>query len=135
MKMVIAVVDENATLAKNQSQILSTVAKVRLQYVAAIQEFRHSTNRGLPYYPDANLTLRFTYGDIRGYKPRDAVTYDFQTSLAGVIAKDTGEDPFNVPEKLKELFNKKDFNGYADPRLNDVPVDFLTTTDITGGSA
>jgi Peptidase S46 len=135
MKLVIAVVDENSPLAKQQTQILNTIAKVRPQYVAAIQEFRQATNRGLPYYPDANFTLRFTYGDVRGYKPRDAVTYDYQTSLAGVIAKDTGEDPFNVPEKLKELFRKKDFDGYADPRLNDVPVDFLTTTDITGGNS
>ncbi len=135
MKLVIAVVDENAPLAKKQTQILNTVAKVRPQYVAAIQEFRRSTNRGLPYYPDANFTLRFTYGDVRGYKPRDAITYDYQTSLAGVIAKDTGEEPFNVPEKLKELFSKKDFNGYADPRLNDVPVNFLTTDDITGGNS
>jgi len=135
MKLVIAVVDENSPLAKKQTQILNTIAKVRPQYVAAIQEFRQATNRGLPYYPDANFTLRFTYGDVRGYKPRDAITYDYQTSLAGVIAKDTGEDPFNVPEKLKELFRKKDFDGYADPRLNDVPVDFLTTTDITGGNS
>jgi hypothetical protein len=135
MKLVIAVVDENSPLAKKQTQILNTIAKVRPQYVAAIQEFRQAANRGLPYYPDANFTLRFTYGDVRGYKPRDAVTYDYQTSLAGVIAKDTGEDPFNVPEKLKELFRKKDFDGYADPRLNDVPVNFLTTTDITGGNS
>jgi S1-C subfamily serine protease len=135
LKLVISVVDENSPLAKKQSQILNTIAKVRPQYVAAIQEFRQSTNRGLPYYPDANFTLRFTYGDVRGYKPRDAVTYDYQTSLAGVIAKDTGEDPFNVPEKLKELFRKKDFDGYADSRLNDIPVDFLTTNDITGGNS
>jgi peptidase S46-like protein len=135
VKLVIAVVDENAPLAKKQTQILNTIAKVRPQYAAAIQEFRQATNRGLPYYPDANFTLRFTYGDVRGYKPRDAVTYDYQTSLAGVIAKDTGEEPFNVPEKLKELFRKRDFDGYADPRLNDVPVNFLTTTDITGGNS
>ncbi|HEU0176247.1 MAG TPA: S46 family peptidase [Blastocatellia bacterium] len=135
LKLVIAVVDENAPLSKKQTQILNTITIVRPQYVAAMQEFRRATNRGLPYYPDANFTLRFTYGDIRGYKPRDAVTYDYQTSLAGVIAKDTGEDPFNAPEKLKELFAKKDFNGYADARLNDVPVDFLATTDITGGNS
>ncbi|MGH9751480.1 MAG: S46 family peptidase [Blastocatellia bacterium] len=135
LKLVIAVVDENAPLAKKQSQILNSVAKIRPQYVAAMQEFRQATRRGLPYYPDANFTLRFTYGDIRGYKPRDAVVYDYQTSLAGVIAKDTGKEPFNAPEKLKELFSKRGFNGYADPRLNDVPVDFLATTDITGGNS
>src|SRR5215475_5384327 len=135
LKLVIAVVDENAPLSKKETQILSSITTVRPRYVAAMQEFRRATNRGLPYYPDANFTLRFTYGDIRGYKPRNAVTYDYQTSLAGVIAKDTGEEPFDAPEKLKELFSKKDFNGYADPRLNDVPVDFLATTDITGGNS
>jgi hypothetical protein len=135
MKLVIAVVDENAPLSKEQTEILNSITVTRPIYVAAMQEFRRATNRGLPYYPDANFTLRFTYGDIRGYKPRNAVTYDYQTSLAGVIAKDTGEDPFNAPEKLKELFKKKDFNGYIDPRLNDVPVDFLATTDITGGNS
>jgi hypothetical protein len=135
LKLVIAVVDENAPLSKEQTQILNSITVVRPLYVAAMQEFRRATNRGLPYYPDANFTLRFTYGDIRGYKPRNAVTYDYQTSLAGVIAKDTGEDPFKAPEKLKELFRKKDFNGYVDPRLNDAPVDFLATTDITGGNS
>src|SRR5215510_2899577 len=135
LKLVVAAVDENAPLSKRQTQILNRVVQVRPLYVAAMQEFRQATKRGLPYYPDANFTLRFTYGDIRSYKPRDAVTYDYQTSLAGVIAKDTGEDPFDVPEKLKELYRKKDFNSYSDPRLNDVPVDFLATTDITGGNS
>jgi Peptidase S46 len=135
LKLVIAVVDENAPLAKKQNQVLNSIGKIRPQFIAAMQEFRQAMKRGAPYYPDANFTLRFTYGDIRGYKPRDAVTYDYQTSLAGVIAKDTGEEPFDAPEKLKELFSKRDFNGYADPRLNDMPVDFLATTDITGGNS
>jgi hypothetical protein len=89
----------------------------------------------LPYYPDANFTLRFTYGEVKSYKPRDGVTYDYQTSLAGVIEKDTGEDPFDVPEGLKELHKKRDFGPYVDQRLNDVPVDFVATTDITGGNS
>jgi hypothetical protein len=135
LKLVVASVDENAPLSKKQTAILGAVTKIRPNYVAAMAEFRRATNRGLPYYPDANFTLRFTYGDIRGYKPREAVTYDYQTSLTGVLAKDTGEEPFNVPEKLKELHKKKDYNGYVDPRLNDVPVDFLLTTDITGGNS
>jgi len=135
LKLVVAAVDESAPLGKKQSQILNNVTKVRPQYVAAMQEFRRATNRGLPYYPDANFTLRFTYGAVRGYKPRDAVTYDYQTSLAGVLAKDTDEEPFDAPEKLKELHQKKDFNGYVDQRLNDVPVNFIATTDITGGNS
>ncbi len=135
LRLVIAAVDENNSLDKRQTQILNSVVAIRPLYVAAMVEFRQATRRGLPYYPDANFTLRFTYGDVRGYKPRDAVIYDYQTSLAGVIAKDTGQEPFNAPEKLKELFSRRDFNGYADPRLNDVPVDFLATTDITGGNS
>lgn len=135
LTLVVTAVDESAPLSKKVQQFNNNVMQVRPQYVAEMQEFRQSTKRGLPYYPDANFTLRFTYGDIRGYKPRDAVTYDYQTSLAGVIAKDTGEEPFDVPEKLKELYWKRDFSGYVDPRLNDAPVNFLATTDITGGNS
>jgi len=135
LRLVIAAVDEIAPLSKKVQQFNNNVTQVRPLYVAAMQEFRQAAKRGLPYYPDANFTLRFTYGDIRGYKPRDAVTYDYQTSLGGVVAKDTGEEPFDVPEKLKELYWKRDFNGYVDPRLNDAPVDFLATTDITGGNS
>ena len=135
LKLVVAAFDENAPLASRQTQILNGVVKVRPLYVAGIQEMRRAANKGLPYYPDANFTLRFTYGEVKGYKPRDAVSYDFQTSLGGVIEKDTGEDPFDVPEGLKELHKKRDFGGYVDPRLNDVPANFLATTDITGGNS
>jgi hypothetical protein len=135
VKLVVAAVDENAPLSKKQSQILSAVTKVRPLYVSGMLEMRRATGKGLPYYPDANFTLRFTYGEVKGYKPRDAVTYDYQTSLSGVIEKDSGEDPFAVPEGLKELKAKKDFGPYVDPRLNDVPVNFLLTTDITGGNS
>ncbi|HKE03293.1 MAG TPA: S46 family peptidase [Blastocatellia bacterium] len=135
LKLVVSAVDESAPLSKKVQQFNNNVTKVRPQYVAAMQEFRQATKHGLPYYPDANFTLRFTYGDVRGYKPRDAVTYDYQTSLGGVVAKDTGEEPFDVPEKLKELYGKRDFSGYVDQRLNDAPVDFLATTDITGGNS
>ena len=90
--------------------------------------------KGTPY-PDANLTLRFTYGEVKGYRPRDAVTYDHLTSLTGVIEKDTGREPFDVPAKLKDLHARKDYGGYADPRLKDMPVDLLATTDITGGNS
>ena len=85
--------------------------------------------------PDANSTIRFTYGFIKGYYPRDAVYYRPQTTLAGVIEKDTGEFPFNVPEKLKNLYKAKDFGPYMDKGLNDIPVCFLNTTSVTGGNS
>lgn len=130
LKLAIAAVDANAPLAAKVAEFNSKVTTLRPLYVAAMQEMKKA-----PYYPDANFTLRFTYGEIKGYKPRDAVSYDYQTSLSGVLEKDTGVDPFDAPEGLKELARKKDFGGYVDPRLNDVPVAFLTTNDITGGNS
>jgi len=72
---------------------------------------------------------------VEGYSPAEAVTYDYFTTLTGVLAKDTGEEPFDVPERLKELALKRDFGRYADPKSGAVPVDFLTTHDSTGGSS
>ncbi len=85
--------------------------------------------------PDANSTIRFTYGFIEGYTPRDAVYYTSQTTLRGVVEKDTGEFPFHVPEKLKELYKAKDYGGFADKKLQDIPACFLNTTSVTGGNS
>jgi hypothetical protein len=85
--------------------------------------------------PDANSTIRFTYGFIEGYSPRDAVYYEPQTTLAGVIEKDTGVFPFHVPDKIKDLYQAEDFGRYADKRLDDIPACFLNTTSVTGGNS
>jgi Peptidase S46 len=126
--------DEVAPLAKRVNQFNNAIAVLRPDFIRGLLEMKQESKKG-NYYPDANFTLRFSYGDIRGYKPRDAITYDYQTSLDGVIQKDTGEEPFDVPSRLKELSAKKDYGSYTDSRLNDVPVAFLTTNDITGGSS
>ena len=130
LKLAIHLTETRVPLEAKQARFNNEIVKLRPEFVRGMLEMRKG-----PYYPDANFTLRFTYGEVKGYKPRDAVTYDWQTSLSGVIEKDTGEEPFDVPAKLKELAKKKDFGGYIDSRLNDVPVDFLTTTDITGGNS
>lgn len=87
------------------------------------------------HFPDANLTLRLTYGQVKGYHPRDAVTYAHQTTLKGVMEK---EDPDNwefvVAEKLKTLYREKDFGNYALPDGN-MPVNFAATTHTTGGNS
>jgi hypothetical protein len=85
--------------------------------------------------PDANSTIRFTYGFIEGYSPRDAVYYEPQTTLGGVVEKDTGEVPFRVPEKIQELFEAKDYGPYEDKKLHDIPACFLNTTSVTGGNS
>jgi hypothetical protein len=84
---------------------------------------------------DANSTLRFTYGIINGYIPRDAVYYEPVTTLKGVIEKETGEFPFFVPEKIKELHGNKEFGRYVDKEENDIVTCFLNETNVTGGNS
>ncbi len=90
---------------------------------------------GEALYPDANRTMRVSVGEIKGYSPRDAVTYDYMTTLSGMVEKATGEDPFDAPAKLIELSRSKDYGNYKDPTAGDVPVCFLSTDDVTGGSS
>ncbi len=86
------------------------------------------------FYPDANSTLRYSYGKVEGYYPRDAVHYLFQTHLYGVMQKENPKNPeFIVPKKLKELYEKKDYGPYGQDGKQD--VDFITTNDITGGNS
>ena len=94
-----------------------------------------SEMRGSMPYPDANRTLRFTYGEVKGYVPHDAAMYLPFTNLSGVIEKDTGREPFAAPEKLKQLYRARDFGPYATSDGQNVPVDFLSTTDIIGGNS
>jgi hypothetical protein len=105
-------------------------ADLKMAYEAAILEMKKGT-----YPPDANGTIRFTYGPVLGYTPRDAVVYLPQTTVKGVLEKDTGVFPFKVPAKIKELWKIKDFGPYADARLHDVPACFLNTTNVTGGNS
>ncbi|MBN8707520.1 MAG: S46 family peptidase, partial [Bacteroidetes bacterium] len=91
--------------------------------------------KGKDFYPDANSTIRFSYGTVKAYNPRDAVSYDYITRFKGVIEKESGEEPFNNPKKLLELYKTKDYGSYLDKKLGDVPVAFLTTNDITGGNS
>lgn len=86
------------------------------------------------FYPDANFTIRLTYGTVEGYSPRDAVIYKDYTTLKGVMEKeDTTNFEFLVPPKLKELYKKKDFGPYG--AGNYMPVCFITNNDITGGNS
>ena len=87
------------------------------------------------FYPDANSTLRLTYGNVGGYYPRDAVHYRYYTTLKGVMEKeDPKNDEFIVPKRLKELYASKDYGQYADSD-GTMHVCFLTNNDITGGNS
>lgn len=87
------------------------------------------------FIPDANSTLRLTYGYVRGYSPRDAVYYSPISSLKGMIEKSHEGGDYRIFEKIKELYTKKDFGKFIHPKLNDVPVAFIYNTDTSGGNS
>ncbi|MDQ3129143.1 MAG: S46 family peptidase, partial [Acidobacteriota bacterium] len=123
-----AFIQEKTAVTARTGKFNSEIDRLRLIYQQGMAEMK-----GVQPYPDANSSLRFTYGYIKGYSPREAVSYSPFTSLKGMIEKDTGVNPFDVPEKLKALQNTRDFGRFG---LNgSVPVNFLSTTDIIGGNS
>lgn len=107
------------------------LARLRPKYMAALRA--HAVD---PLAPDANGTLRVTYGTVRGYRPRpDAALYTPFTTMTELVGKHTGEEPFDAPDAQIAAAKGKDFGPYADARLGDLPVNFLADLDITGGNS
>jgi hypothetical protein len=93
-------------------------------------------NKGKALYPDANFTMRMSYGNVKSYIPKDGVKYNEICTLKGVMEKyKPGDYEFDAPAKLIELINNKDYGQYMDKKANDVVVTFITTNDITGGNS
>jgi hypothetical protein len=90
---------------------------------------------GRTLYPDANGTMRLNYGVVKGYSPKEGIYYEPFTTLKEVAVKHTGVPPFNCPERLLELARRAEHGPYGAPALGDVPVNFLTTHDSTGGNS
>lgn len=122
---------EQAPITAKVSAITATLNALRQKYVEAWIEWKN----GKLIYPDANRTIRLTYGQVKSFSPRDGVLYNYETTLGGVIEKERAEDPFVVPAKLKELWQAKNFGRYSDPKIGDVPVAFISNLDITGGNS
>jgi peptidase S46-like protein len=135
--------DREALLAKNDPLIAFAVKLAPERKVmedknkafdGEISRLRPEFIRGLlagktgPAYPDANYSMRYSYATVKGFSPKDAVNYHWQTTLAGVFDKYTGEQPFDLPEQLVELRK-------TDKSIDKVPVDFLSTNDGTGGNS
>jgi hypothetical protein len=125
-------IDEfNNTLNIEYQQKNETITALQTKYMTALMEALPNAR----YFPDANSTLRVTYGQVRGYSPRDAVYYNAISYLDGVIEKYIpGDYEFDVPEKLRELYAAKDYGQYAD-KNGKVPVCFLGTNHTTGGNS
>jgi hypothetical protein len=107
--------------------------RLRPSYMRALIAYRKSQGRSV--YPDANSTLRVSYGNLRGMDPRDGVHYVPVTTVAGIVEKHTGEKPFDAPKPLRDAIAKGDFGTTADPKLNTQSVNILTDLDTTGGNS
>lgn len=107
--------------------------RLRPAYVQALAAWR--SKQGRATYPDANSTLRVSFGRVTPLMPRDAVAFAPVTTVAGIVQKNTGEVPFDAPRPLLEAIAKGDFGSTADPALKTQTVDFLTNLDTTGGNS
>lgn len=121
-------------ISGGQGEINQLQSKGMRLFVDGIRQM----NKDKKYAPDANSTMRVTYGNVLSYNPADAVTYHFISTLDGVMQKEVKTEnknhEFYVPEKLKELHEKRDYGQYADGNGN-LPVGFLSNNDITGGNS
>lgn len=117
-------------VTKNLNEIQARINKLNRTYMQAQMEVMKEKK----FYPDANSTLRVTFGNVKGYNPRDAVKYDFYTYLDGVMDKyKPGDYEFDVPEKLRELYKNKDFGQYGNN--GKMPVCFIAMNHTTGGNS
>jgi hypothetical protein len=116
---------------RSRNAIAGRWLQLKPLYIGAMTQLRPDDL----HYPDANSTLRFNYGRVEGYAPRDAVSYAPFTTLAGVLAKNSGVPPFDLDAKFIAAAQGQGRRSHADPILGDVPVNFLTSNDSTGGNS
>ncbi|MCF8230694.1 MAG: S46 family peptidase [Bacteroidales bacterium] len=118
-------------LRMNFSQTQRQLKRTKRQFIHALRRMKPNKD----FYPDANGTMRLTYGEVLDYYPRDGVHYEYYTTLEGVMQKKDMDDPeFVVPKKLQQLYNEKDYGRYANKKEG-MTVCFLTNNDITGGNS
>nr|WP_320039001.1 S46 family peptidase [uncultured Bacteroides sp.] len=121
----------NSKLSDERNTVTEPLILLHKTYVRGLGEMKEPT----PSYPDANFTIRLTYGNVKSYNPKDGVHYNYFTTMKGIMEKEDPNNPeFVVPAKLKELYNNKDFGRYA-LKNGEMPVCFLSTNDITGGNS
>jgi Peptidase S46 len=120
----------NTRVAPRLNEIQNRINRLQRTYMQAQMEVMKEKK----FYPDANSTLRITYGKVKGYTARDAVKYDCYTYLDGVIEKFIpGDYEFDVPKKLRELYNNKDYGQYG--KNGRLPVCFIAANHTTGGNS
>ena len=129
--LTLALVNNIRELYKKSDMAQGDMAKGQRLFVDGVRQM----NPDKKYYPNANSTLRMTYGQVKSYHPQDAVFYNYFTTLEGAMEKEDDSNPeFFVPQKLKDLYAAKDYGPYAD-KDGTMHVCFLSTNDITGGNS
>ena len=131
--------DTNMKMEAQSDELRGQLAQTRPRYMEAIIAYNQS--QGKPVYPDANGTLRITIGSVGGYPAADGIYKTPFTSVKGMMLKNTGVEPFDVPAKVQDAYAHNRFGPYRQKQLekgktfNDIPVNFLSSADTTGGNS
>ncbi len=133
IRYAVAVMPTLLEMEEKAKTVYGTALQARPTYLAAIADYKRS--KGEAVYPDANSSLRITYGQVKGYTGLDGTVYTPFTKLEEVAAKETGAEPFDNPKALLDAVAAKRYGGLADGQLKTVPVNFLSDLDITGGNS
>jgi hypothetical protein len=132
IQLAVATYDEAMAAEAADKERAGRVQKARSAVMAA--RLAYAASQGRTMYPDANGSLRFTYGKVTG-KTVDGQVWTAFTTAEGIVAKHTGRGEFDAPDKMIALIKAKDYGGYAAPALGTLPVDFMSTVDITNGNS
>lgn len=131
LKFMVALMPDLLAIEKARKQRTGDELRLRPRYMQAMIAYNQSLDQ--PVYPDANSSLRVTFGQVQGFR-KDGVEFTPFTTGDGIVAKTTGEDPFDTPEKEYQALVARDYGSYADAR-GALPVNFLADLDITGGNS
>lgn len=133
IRMAVSLYGSDMEREERDKELQGRFEQARPRFMEALIAYNRS--RGKSVYPDANSTLRVTYGTVKGYSAKDGIRYLPFTTLRGILEKDTGQEPFNAPAGQLELIRGREFGSYYVKALDSVPVNFLSTLDATGGNS
>jgi hypothetical protein len=129
-RMAVALYEHNDKIQSQTQQYTNLLAQANHLFIRGLREMSPEKS----FYPDANSTMRFTYGSVSGYWPADAVYYHYVTTIEGVMEKENPDHhEFVLPDKLKELYEKGDYGIYGTE--SELIVNFISNNDITGGNS
>ena len=133
IQLAVKMYDTGLSLEKRRKEVDGQLERVIPEYMKAVIAWKNSL--GKPVYPDANSTLRVTFGKVAPYSPRDGMSKGPFTTVQGIVEKHTGKEPFNAPSNLLQAVAEQRYGVFKDPILGTVPVNFLSSADTTGGNS